>query len=70
MLRQSALGQVSMQAACARPYQPQVPGAEFESGVRWRPGFGVREREKERESVCEKERVVVCGRQYSKYAHH
>jgi hypothetical protein len=29
MLYQSALGQVSMQADRVRPYQPQVPGAEF-----------------------------------------
>ena len=36
MLYQSALGQVSMQAGRARPYHPQVPGAEFGLGVRWR----------------------------------
>ena len=36
MFYQSALGQISMQADRARPYQPQVPGAEFGLGVRWR----------------------------------
>jgi hypothetical protein len=36
MLYQSALGQISMQAGRARPYQPQVPGAESGLAVRWR----------------------------------
>jgi hypothetical protein len=36
MSYQSVLGYVSMQADRVGPYQPQVPGAEFGSGVRYR----------------------------------
>jgi hypothetical protein len=36
MLYHSALGQVSMLADRARPFHPQVPGAEFGLGVRFR----------------------------------
>ncbi len=36
MLCQSALGQVSTWADRVGPYRPEVPGAEFGLGVRWR----------------------------------
>ncbi len=36
MLYQSALAQVSTWADRVGPYPPQVPGAEFGLGVRWR----------------------------------
>jgi len=54
MLRESELGQVSMQAGRARPSRPQVPGAEFWLGVRWRPGSEFLK--EECVCVCEKER--------------